>query len=210
MWHHRSQRLRDVFGPGCQLAACLALAAVLAPASASAAPFDCAHHHCGIAIDGEYPNLVVGTIDGIATPRQAQNIYRQAREQGLWKFLPPGRAAFARHIQVLSIRIPPGQSITVMESRAEMDTSGVTKGDLVRFSPHRGAYRAPHPGNPYWFTFGCVAVLCGRADHGCRHGYRPGIYRTSDGAELDASGRHVVPGGAVINVTSMRVETRGD
>jgi hypothetical protein len=52
-------------------------------------------------------------------------------------------------------------------------------------------------------------MLCIPGDDACQAGYRPGLYRVSDGAELDASGRHVVPGGVVIDTMSMRPKTNG-
>ena len=192
-----------------KLAVCGLSGALLLPMNAFATPFDCAHNHCGIAIDGEYPNLVVGTVDGVASPQQQEKIFTAARRQGLWHFLPPGAAAFAKQIQIISINVMPGQSLTVMESREEMNTTPVTVGELVRFSPHRGIYDTPHPGDPYWFTFGCVAVLCSAGDLDCQKGFQPGLYRVSDGAELDASGRHAVPGGTVIDTMSMHVKTPG-
>jgi hypothetical protein len=174
---------------------------------ALAVPFDCSHNYCGI--DGEYPNLVVGTVDGGTSPSQAEVLFDQARSAGLWKFMPAGSVAFAKNIQAIPINVTPGQSLTVRESREEMDSSPVTMGQLVRFSPHRGAYDTPHPGDPYWFTFGCVAVLCSGDDHVCAQGFRPGIYRVTDGAARDNSGRQVVEGAPVIDVMSMRVKTSG-
>ena len=183
------------------------MALVLIPALARATPFDCVHNRCGIGIDGEYPNLVVGRVDGVASPEQEQTIFKQARRQMLWKFLPAGSVAFSKNIQVISISVAPGRSLTVMESREEMNTSPVMVGELVRFSPHRGVYDTPHPGNPYWFTFGCVAVLCSAGDQACQHGFREGLYRMNDGAELNASGLRVVAEGAVIDIASMRTKT---
>ena len=172
-----------------------------------AAPFDCVHNRCGIAIDVPYPNLVVGTLDGIATTAQAQEIFERAQKRGLWHLFPADDAAFAAKIKLVSVRVAPGRSLTVLTSPAETGLSSLELGQLVRFAPHRGLNEKPQPDNPYWAGIGCVIILCNTPnDAACDARYRPGLYRL-DGTQLDASGHHEVPGGLVIDRFSMLPKT---
>lgn len=171
--------------------------------AAWAKPFDCAHQKCGIAIDAPYPNLVVGTLDGVATPAQTAEIFTNAQKLGLWHLFPADSAAFVAKIKLVSIRVAPGRSLTILTSPAETGLSSLQIGQFVRFAPHRGLHEKPQPNNPYWVGIGCVVILCNTpGDEACMAHFRPGLYRL-DGAQLNESGHHVVPGGIIIDKYSM-------
>ena len=180
---------------------------VLLPAYAFATPFDCKKNRCGIAIDAPYPNLAIGTIDGIATPAQSAATLHDAQKLGLWHVFPPDSANFIAQIQLVSISVAKGNSMTMLIGTDEARVSDFQIGELVRFAPHRGLRKPPRPDDPYWVGDGCLALLCIPGDSACRQQYLPGLYQVRDGAELDASGRHVVPGGAVIDPMSMRLKS---
>jgi len=192
---------KQAFLPG------LLLWSVLLPACGFAAPFDCKTNRCGIAIDAPYPNLAVGTIDGIATAAQAKVVLYDAHRLGLWHIFPPDSASFIAQIQLVSISIK-GKSMTVLIGTDEAQASDFQIGELARFAPHRGFREPPRPNDPYWIGDGCLALLCIPGDSVCRQQYLPGLYRVKDGAELDASGRQVVPGGAIIDPMSMRLKSK--
>ncbi len=97
--------------------------------------------------------------------------------------------------------------MTVLVGTDEARVSDFQIGQLVRFAPHRGLRDPPRPNDPYWVGDGCLALLCIPGDAICRQQYLPGLYRVKDGAELDASGKHIVPGGAVIDPMSMRLKS---
>lgn len=179
----------------------------VAPDTALAAAFDCKANHCGIAIDAPYPNLVVGTIDGIATPTQTAALLAAAQAQGLWHEFPASGGVFAQKVQPISVSIAPGRSITVLAGTYETNFMRLRVGELVRFAPHRGIHEAPQPNNPYWVGVGCVALLCAAGDAPCEAGYHSGLYRRADGAALDKTGRLVLPGGIAIDPMSMRPRT---
>lgn len=172
-----------------------------------AKPFDCAHSRCGVTIDAPYPNLVVGKVDGIATPAQAQAIFQNMWSSGLWHVFPASASGFAMDVQPISIEIAPGKSITVLASIEEEKYEGLQIGSFARFAPHRGLHVKPRPNDPYWKGIGCVILLCRPTDNGCVLQYRTGIYRVSDGRELDGSGRHLLDEGLQIDTMSMRVKS---
>jgi hypothetical protein len=172
-----------------------------------AEPFDCTGDHCGIAIDAPYPNIVIGVVDGVATSGQAAAILSRAQQLGLLRVFPSDSAAFAAKIQPISIRMADGRSLTVLAATWETRFPGFKVGQLVHFAPHRGIREAPRPNDSYWAGIGCIELLCGVGDTACQQGYKSGLYRVADGAELDASGQHVVSGGAVISTLSARVKT---
>ncbi len=179
-----------------------ASSATASPANAS--PFDCRANRCGIVIDAPVKDFVIGTIDGVATPPQSKALLAQAQATGLWRVFPVGQTVFAQKIQPISISFAPGHSITVLAGAAEVQMLRLRTGDLIRFAPHRGLHEKPRPNDPYWVGIGCVAPLCAPGDTLCASGFHPGLYRLSDGAELDDSGQHALPGGIRIDTMSMR------
>lgn len=194
-----SSYLRVVVWAG--VLACWVLAT---PGAARSAPFDCKTNHCGIAIDAPYPNLVVGKIDGIASPAQSAALLAAAQEAGLWHEFPASESVFAEKVQPISISFAPGHSMTVLAGTYETNFMRLKIGELVRFAPHRGIHEAPQPNNPYWVGVGCVALLCAAGDTQCEAGFHQGLYRRADGAALDMTGRKILPGAAGIDPMSMR------
>lgn len=174
------------------------------PGMAAASPFDCKTNHCGIAIDAPYPNLVIGVVDGVATPAQSAALLGAAQRAGYWHVFPSSGPVFAEKIQPISISFASGRSITVLAATGETRMLRLNLGELVRFAPHRGLHEAPQPNNPYWVGIGCVALLCAAGDTQCEAGYHPGLYRRSDGGALDATGTHLLPGEIGVDPMSMR------
>jgi hypothetical protein len=169
-----------------------------------AKPFDCQSNHCGFAIDAPYPNLVVGRIDGIASPLVTRKIYIEGRRLGFLRSFPSDSSAFTKFIQPISLEITPGHSITVLVATSEARLMGYKIGQYGRFAPHRGLNEKPRPDDPYWVGVGCVMLLCPDPnDNVCRTRYRSGIYRVSDGIQLNFSGRHVLAGGTKVDRFTM-------
>jgi len=107
-------------------------------------------------------------------------------------------------IQPISVSFAPGRSITVLAATDEVRAMRLLPGTLIRFAPHRGLHEKPRPNDPYWVGIGCVAPLCAPGDTLCASGYHEGLYRLSDGAALDDTGRRAIPGGVRIDTMSMR------
>jgi len=185
----------------------LLLAAATGVSSAHAAPFDCAKR-CGVDQEGAYPHLIVGTVDGIATPEQSAALFQAMRKAKRWAALPTDLETFRKSVQPVSIRLPSGRSYTVLITQEEAKAAPINVGDFVRYSPHRGDYEKPPSDAPdvvaYWKSTGCVAVLCRAGDGACAGGYRNGIYRASDGAALSMDGKPAGINALGIDPNSMR------
>lgn len=82
----------------------------------------------------------------------------------------------------------------------------IQPGDFVRYSPHRGKYEVP-PSDPvaaaYWAVDGCVAVLCDPGNGTCIERYVSGVYRVSDGRQLESETLALLPHGVVIDTGTM-------
>jgi hypothetical protein len=159
--------------------------------AALADPFNCASAHCGFVSEGPYPNLVVGTVDGVSTDDQTRRLFEDARIQGFLHDLPNSAEEFRKAIQPISILLPSGHSLTMLVSRVEAQAGQVYPGDLVRFAPHRNIHEhapaGPAEAIAYWNAIGCVELLCSISDKPCPSRYRSGIYRL-DGVALDETG----------------------
>jgi len=181
-----------------------AAALAFTPPPAGASPFDCRANRCGIILDAPVKEFVVGTVDGLASPAQTEVLLAHAQAAGLWRLFPAGGPEFSEKIQPISISFAPGHSITVLAGVDETRMLRLQKGELIRYAPHRGLHEKPRPNDPYWAGIGCVAPLCLQADKLCAAGFHAGLYRLSDGAELDESGLRPLPGGVRIDPMSMR------
>jgi hypothetical protein len=151
-----------------------------------------------------YPNLIVGTITAAATPEQSKALFLEGRKRGWWARLSPDPSEFAAKIQPVSMTLPSGKSLTILMTAEEYRASPLKTGDFGRYTPHSHGYERARPNDPYWAAVGCVIVLCRASDAKCPAAYKSGIFRMSDGVQLDALGMHPVPGGTVIDTISMR------
>ncbi|WP_018607958.1 hypothetical protein [Uliginosibacterium gangwonense] len=161
---------------------------------AYAKPFDCTKK-CGLPADAPYNNLIVGTIDGVATEQQSKKIFAWARSHGYWKSLPASDGKFWKAIQLVSLRVKGKRSVTVLISQTEAKAAPFILGDWGRYAPHRGGVEKPaeddKDGLAYWNALGCVLVICRGEASFCEGHYVSGIYRTSDGIALKDDGRTV-------------------
>jgi hypothetical protein len=72
-------------------------------------------------------------------------------------------------------------------SQEEARAAPIERGDLVRYSPHRGVYELPPDDvqeRAYWSIDGCVAVICRAADASCFERYAAGVFRARDGVAI--------------------------
>ncbi len=167
-------------------------ASLLSAMPANAEPFDCARNKCGLLTLENNPDLVVGTVEAVATQAQMKTVFQWARRHGYWKDLPADGHGYPDFVQLLSITVhsPSGnRSVTVLMTREEFDASSLAHGALVRYSPHDAAHDAityPDPAKQsYWVLVGCVAQLCAPEDKECRPRYRPGRFARHSGAQLN-------------------------
>lgn len=186
----------------------LLVACALAKVADAADPFDCEHHQCGLPGNDIYPNIVIGRLTAVASRDDALRILRANRKRGWWASLPDNNDdEYLNSIALVSIQSTPAQPVTVTMTPQELANAPMSAGDLVRYTPHtegfeKPPYQTPHAEQYYALT-GCVAVLCRASDKACFVRYRPGIYRLTDGAEIDLHGNKPLVGGARINPTTM-------
>jgi len=185
----------------------IGLASLVAFNLAYATPFDC-EHRCGVELEGAYPHLIVGTVDGVADSEKSAALFHAMRNENRWAALPSSPDNFRRQVQPVSIRLPSGRSYTVLITQEEAQSAPIKSGDFVRYSPHRGVNEKP-PSEAsdvvaYWRATGCVAVLCRAGDSACISGYRSGIYQATDGVALTADGKHTAPDAPSVDPHSMR------
>lgn len=193
------------------------LAFVLISVEALAVPFDCENQACGLAGDGPYPNIVVGTITRVADTAEAKRVFHWARKQGFWNDLPDDPERFVREIQVLSLEMQDSgglEDITLLMGGVHYKAVKMLAGDLVRYTPHDPDHSDPPTKDPvaaaYWKLFGCVAVLCRAEDLTCPARYTTGVYGLRDGVQLDKSSHIPVTGGLRIDpVTYLPLKAAG-
>jgi hypothetical protein len=188
----------------------LAFALIALPCSGHAAtkPFDCERERCGLATDGFYPNIVVGTLAAVASRDDALRIHRATRESGWWADIPDGNEEeYLNSVAIVAIKSILSSPVTVMMTPQELAGATLNPGDLVRYTPHLPGYEKPQYNGPhaeqYYALTGCVAVLCSAGDRACFKRYRPGIYRRSDGIEVGLKSNKPLPGGARIDPQSI-------
>lgn len=205
---HRPERRHSCF--------ILWVALSLCASAVQAKPFDCIHNHCGLLTRGNNPDLVVGKIDGIATPTQMRTIFRWARRHGYWKTLPPGGRGELKYVQLVSLSVPDPtghRSVTVLMTRQEFKAAGMHLGAFVRYSPHDAAHDAISYKDPvhqaYWVLVGCVAQLCAPGDRACVSRYKPGRFSHKTGHQLHlVSGQPMAHGTVIDPLTILPVSPK--
>lgn len=131
----------------------------------------------------------------MASDTDAESVYRWAREYGYWADLPEDVLKFIQTIQLMSVEFhgqDGNEEITVLMSRTDYNAIVIKPGDLVRYTPHESDNPLPSyaqgVAQHFWNLFGCIAVLCREDDIKCRKRYSTGIFRVSDGVELNSYG----------------------
>lgn len=188
--------------------ALLILLGVVPPAAA--APFDCERNHCGLLTRDNNPDLVIGTVEAVATPAQMRAVLDWAHAHGYWKSLPGNGRRYLNFIRLVSLRVPhspESRSATVLMTREEFDSGPLKPGAVVRYSPHDAAHDAITYEDPskqaYWALVGCVAQLCAAGDKDCIHRYRPGRFSRRTGVELNLASGRPLQNGAIIDPQTM-------
>jgi len=155
---------------------------------------------------GSYPHLIIGRFQAMASAPQAQRLFTDMRAQHKWQALPDDPMAFYAALQPVIIQLADGKVLAVLMAQDEAHVELPQKGDLVRYSPHRGKYEIP-PTDPkeraYWAVDGCVSVICRAEDKACFGRYPAGVFRPKDGVQISPQTFQPVPHGALIDVNSL-------
>ncbi len=168
--------------------------------------FHCDERYCAMPSQGSYPYIVIGLFQAMATVKQSQQLFIDTRTQHRWLSLPDDPAAFYASLQPVSITLTDGNALAVLMAQDEVYATTPKPGDLVRYSPHFGAYELP-PTDPkaraYWSIDGCVAVICRAQDRACFSRYAQGVFRRPDGMAISPKTFKPLPQGTVIDVQSL-------
>ncbi len=184
----------------------LALAILFSAGLVDAKPFDCANHQCGLLTKGNNRDLVVGTVDGVASRPEMRKVFAWAHRHGYWSSLPDKGAGYLKYMQLISLSVPVSgerRSVTVLMTRQEFESASLQIGAFVRYSPHDSAHDAISYKNPvheaYWVLVGCVAQLCAPGDDDCRSRYRAGRFDHKSGHQLRVANGKPLTDGIFIN-----------
>lgn len=200
----------------CLLRFAIALVVLCAVTSVDAKPFDCVEHHCGLLTKGNNPDLVVGTLDGIASKKTMRHVFDWARRHGYWSSLPSNGIGYLKYVRLVSVAVltsTGNRSVTVLMTRQEFESASLQLGAFVRYSPHDSAHDAISYKDPvhqaYWMLVGCVAQLCAPNDQGCVARYLSGRFNRKDGHELRLASGIPVKKGSVIDPLTLLPVKRG-
>lgn len=187
---------------------------------ASAEPFDCGHRQCGLLTREGNPDIVIGVVEAVASPKQMNTVFHWARSHGYWQKVPADGHEYLDFTQLLSVSVPSAsgaKSVSVLMTREEYNAGPLKPGALVRYAPHESfgnsaAYRnAITHKDPvkesYWWVLGCVAQLCSPQDTSCRSRYRQGRFSWHTGHQLQLNTGDVLPHGLVIDPMTLLPKT---
>jgi hypothetical protein len=168
--------------------------------------FQCDAHFCAMPTQGSYPYVIIGLFQSMATAPQSEQLFRDMQQQQHWMSLPKDPSAFYTALQPVSVSLPEGGAIAVLMGQDEVFATTPKPGDLVRYSPHFGAYEIP-PSDPkaraYWSVDGCLAVVCRAQDKACFGRYLQGVFRRKDGMAISPETFKPIPHGSVIDIQSL-------
>lgn len=181
-----------------------------------AQPFDCAHNHCGLLAKEETPDIIIGVVESVASPKQMMSVFHWARGNGYWQKVPANAQDYLGFMQLVSITVPSAagrQSVTVSLTREEYNSGPLKPGALVRYAPHAffgnsAAYRdsITHKSpvkESYWWVLGCVAQLCAPQDDHCTDRYMQGRFNWHTGAQLQLETGETLPHGGIIDPSTL-------
>lgn len=180
------------------------LLSICLASTSHAVPLGCKSGNCGLN-QGPYPNIVVGRLAHIASDDEMHAVYRWAK-QGVWQQLADDEADYLDRNRLFVLPVDDhGQPVLVHMSHDEYRRVTFQEGDLVRYTPRMAGNDGAAPGNKsiYSSLAGCIAILCRAADQKCQQQYRSGVYRRSDGVQLDARTDKPVKGGITIDPISL-------
>ncbi|MDY0013663.1 MAG: hypothetical protein RBS40_12315 [Rhodocyclaceae bacterium] len=188
------------------------LAATFGQATASPSPEHppgCAIDTCGLRQSTGYEHLIIGPLAGIATNEEMSRLFQWAKPR-IWRDFQEDEADYLRRNRLFILPADEaGTPVMVHMSHEEFRRVSFEPGDLVRYIPH---IRGAHPGvdeSLYSDLAGCIAVLCRASDQACISRYRTGVFRRTDGIQIDFKTGRPQPGGVVIDPVSLLPSSDG-
>jgi hypothetical protein len=173
--------------------------------AAESTPPGCSAGDCGLDEIAPYKYIIIGHPLKILDEEEMRRLYRWAKT-GVWKdFLDDEADYLARNRVLLMPTDIAGKEILVHMSMVEFQSSVFGTNDLVRYTPRMLPETYDENGRSIHSDLaGCVAVLCSAGDKACAVLYRPGVFRRSDGIQMDLQTAAPKADGIVIDPVSMQ------
>ena len=173
-------------------------------AAAGETPPGCPAGNCGLGEAAPYEYIVIGRPLRILDEEEMRRLYRWAKA-GVWKDFSDDEADYLARNRV--ILMPTGvadEEVLVHMSLLEYQSSVFGTSELVRYTPRMFPDTFDENGRPIHSALaGCVAILCGAGDAACMDRYHPGVFRRSDGVQMDLQADAPKKDGVVIDPVSL-------
>jgi hypothetical protein len=180
------------------------LYAVALLATAGETPPGCPTGNCGLDEIAPYKYIIIGRPLRILDEEEMRRLYRWAKA-GVWKDFADDEADYLARNRVLLMPTGiTGKEVLVHMSLVEYQSSVFGTNELVRYTPRMLPETFDENGRSIHSALaGCVAVLCGAGDMVCVARYHSGVFRRSDGAQMDLQTAAPRKDGIVIDPVSM-------
>lgn len=176
-------------------------------AGAADKPPGCPKDDCVTRGPSPYPHIVIGRLIRVGTDEEMRQLYRWAKP-GVWKDFPDDEADYLERNRVLLLPLDAkGTPAMVHMSHEEFRRVTFRVGDLVRYTPRMAGSPGGEGRSIYSSLAGCIAILCRAEDAACAERYRTGVFRRSDGVQVDPKHGKPVMGGIVIDPLSLLPKT---
>jgi hypothetical protein len=177
--------------------------------SGNSTPPGCPAGDCGLTSAKPYAHIVVGKPLRILSEAEMRDLYTWAKAAGVWRDFADSEADYlARNLAILlptgAEEGAEGSAVLVHMSSEEYRRAVFDTNNLVRYTP--GMYmNLPVSERPEYHSDldGCVAVLCSGMEASCTELFRAGVFRRSDGVQLDPTSGLPLAGGVTIDPDSM-------
>jgi hypothetical protein len=191
------------FRAGLTWAVAAFLASLCSHSLADSSPPGCKMGDCGIQKAVPYWHIVVAQLAHVATDDEMRKIYRWGKS-GPWKNFPDDEADYIARNRVFTLPADSkGTPLMLHMSHEEYRRVAFHEGDLVRYTPRMAGHEGGPAPSIYSSLSGCIMVLCRADDKVCAERYRTGVFRFSDGVQIDSKTQEVVPGGVTIDQLSL-------
>jgi hypothetical protein len=159
---------------------------------------------CGLGEVAPYKYIIIGRPLKILNEEEMRRLYRWAKTS-VWKDFPDDEADYlARNRVILMPTGVAGKEMLVHMSLVEYQSSVFGTSELVRYTPRMLPETFDENGRSIHSDLaGCVAVLCSAGDVACAARYHPGVFRRSDGVQMDLQTAVPKNDGIVIDPVSM-------
>lgn len=199
-------RRKDIFSVGRWIGV-LVLLGYSMLATAAGHPPACLVGDCAIRSASAYEHIVIGRLIRVGNDDEMRQLYRWAKS-GVWKNFPDDEANYLERNRVLFLPADAkGTPVMLHMSHEEFRRVTFQEGDLVRYTPRVAGSQSSEGPSIYSNLAGCIAILCRAEDKVCAERYRTGVFRRSDGVQVDLKRGKPLAGGFLIDPLSLLPKT---